>query len=38
MELRYTKLKVLKIWRGKIGDEGVRNICNYLEATKENRL
>jgi Ran GTPase-activating protein (RanGAP) involved in mRNA processing and transport len=29
-EIKYEYLKKVKIWKGKIGDEGVRFICKYL--------
>ena len=29
-DLDYQHLKDIKIWKAKVGDEGVRSICKYI--------
>lgn len=33
-DLGYKHLKVLRLWKVRAGDEGVRCICNFMEKTK----
>jgi hypothetical protein len=33
-DLSYKHLKVLRLWKVKAGDEGLRCICNFMEKTK----
>lgn len=30
-DAKYTKIKTIEIWKSKIGDEGIRHICKYLD-------
>ena len=37
-DLKYEKIKSVKVAKGKMGDEGVRTVSRYIEGTKNNKL
>jgi hypothetical protein len=32
-ELKYEQLKMVRIWKGGIGDEGLRFICKFIDTS-----
>ena len=37
-DLKYEKIKSVKVAKSKMGDEGVRTVSRYIEGTKNNKL
>ena len=37
-DTKFIKVKHIEIWKAKIEDEGIRNICKYLELREGNQV